>query len=142
MRNILITGGAGFIGSNFIEFFMDKYPHYTIINLDKLTYAGNLENLKAVRERANYTFIQGDICDKTLLRQIFESHKIDSVIHFAAQSHVDNSIKSPKSFIQTNILGTFTLLEVAKESWLDTGLKHKRHLGFFIISAPMKCMAH
>ena len=131
MRNILITGGAGFIGSNFIEFFMDKYPHYTIINLDKLTYAGNLENLKAVRERANYTFIQGDICDKTLLRQIFESHKIDSVIHFAAQSHVDNSIKSPKSFIQTNILGTFTLLEVAKESWLDTGLKHKTPFGIF-----------
>ena len=131
MRNILITGGAGFIGSNFIEFFMDKYPDYTIINLDMLTYAGNLENLKAVREKANYTFIQGDICDKTLLRQIFESHKIDSVIHFAAQSHVDNSIRSPQSFIQSNIVGTFALLEIAKESWLDTGLNYKTPFGIF-----------
>jgi len=131
MRNVLITGGAGFIGSNFIEFFMDKYPHYTIINLDMLTYAGNLENLKAVRERANYTFIQGDICDKQLLRHIFRTYNIDSVIHFAAQSHVDNSIRSPQSFIQSNIVGTFALLEIAKESWLDTGLKHKTPFGIF-----------
>lgn len=131
MRKILITGGAGFIGSNFIEFFMDKYPTYHIINLDMLTYAGSLENLKAVQDRENYTFIQGNICDKQLLEHIFATYGVDSVIHFAAHSHVDNSIKSPELFVQSNIVGTFTLLEVAKRYWLDSQLGYKTPFGIF-----------
>lgn len=117
MRHILITGGAGFIGSNFIEYFARKFPHYHIYNLDLLTYAGNLANLSFSSELQNYTFIHGDICNKTLLESLFDSHKIDSVIHFAAQSHVDNSIRSPQDFITTNIQGTFTLLDICLHKW-------------------------
>lgn len=119
MKNILVTGGAGFIGSNFIEYFMYKYPNYRIINLDLLTYAGNLDNLTSVSTNPNYTFIQGDICDSNLVKSIFNDYEITGVIHFAAESHVDNSIKTPDIFIKTNVNGTFTLLHSAYLSWFD-----------------------
>ncbi len=118
MRTILITGGAGFIGSNFIPYFLDKYPNYKLVNLDKLTYAGSLDNLKEVEGNQRYTFIKGDICDRKLVKEIFEKLEIQGVIHFAAESHVDNSIEAPEVFIQTNVNGTFTLLDVAKNHWM------------------------
>ena len=110
---ILVTGGAGFIGSNFILYMMEKYPSYEIVNLDKLTYAGNLENLKSVENNPNYTFIQGDICDRKTVEKAMRG--CDIVVHFAAESHVDRSIEGPAVFIQTNIIGTEILLEVAKD---------------------------
>lgn len=119
MKNILITGGAGFIGSNFVPYFLNKYPDYKVINLDLLTYAGNLDNLKEIENYPNYKFIQGDISDRALIESIFQEYKINSVIHFAAESHVDNSIKNPEIFVKTNVLGTYTLLDVAKNFWLD-----------------------
>ncbi|TAH19935.1 MAG: dTDP-glucose 4,6-dehydratase [Cytophagales bacterium] len=126
MKSILITGGAGFIGSNFVPYFIEKYPDNQIINLDLLTYAGNLENLKEIGAKANYEFVQGDICDRKLIENIFQKHDIRGVIHFAAESHVDNSISRPDSFIQTNIYGTFTLLDVARKHWIDAPFQHKR----------------
>lgn len=118
-NSILVTGGAGFIGSNFIPFFLASNPKTQIINLDKLTYAGNLENLSEVEGHDRYTFIEGDICDTELVNTIFEKHAIKAVVHFAAESHVDNSIESPDHFIKTNIEGTFVLLEAAKKYWLE-----------------------
>lgn len=117
MNNILITGGAGFIGCHVVRLFCTKYPNYNIINLDALTYAGNLENLKDVENMPNYTFIKGDICDLELMRKIFAERKITGVIHLAAESHVDRSIKDPFAFAQTNIMGTLSLLQAAKEAW-------------------------
>src|SRR6056297_1035133 len=117
MRNILITGGAGFIGCHVVKLFVKKYPEYNIINFDKLTYAGNLENLKEIESFSNYTFIKGDICDSKKVKEVFETYKIDSVIHLAAESHVDRSIENPVEFAQTNVLGTLTLLNQAKSSW-------------------------
>jgi dTDP-glucose 4,6-dehydratase len=114
--NILITGGAGFIGANFIHYILDKYPDYKIVNLDLLTYAGNLENVKAAEENKNYKFIKGDIGDYHLVTKIVKANKIDMIVHFAAESHVDNSISGPDPFITTNILGTHNLLKVAKEN--------------------------
>ncbi len=119
MKGILITGGAGFIGSNFVRGFYERYPAYHIINLDKLTYAGNLENLEGLENNERYTFIQGDICDRPLLEKIFTEYNIRGVIHFAAESHVDNSISGPEAFIQTNINGTFNLLDVARKLWME-----------------------
>ena len=116
MKNILITGGAGFIGSQFVKLMLEKYD-YNIINLDLLTYAGNLENLKDVEDKKNYTFIKGDICDKVLVNEIFEKYEIDTVVNFAAESHVDRSIENPEIFLITNILGTQNLLENAKKYW-------------------------
>lgn len=120
-KNILITGGAGFIGSNFIIYFLNKYPSYNIINLDKLTYAGNLDNLKEIHNNSQlvkrYTFVQGDIADTHLVNNLFKSHHVTDVIHFAAESHVDNSIHSPQIFFQTNIMGTLNLLETARQFW-------------------------
>jgi len=116
-RNILITGGAGFIGSHVVRLFVNKYPSWNIYNLDKLTYAGNLENIKDIEHKPNYTFIKGDICDAKLVQHIFEQYKIDGVIHLAAESHVDRSIANPMEFIQTNIVGTVTLLNAAKHYW-------------------------
>lgn len=116
---ILVTGGAGFIGANFVPYFCKKYPDYRIINLDKLTYAGNLNNLSECANMPNYTFVQGDICDETLVENLFNQHDIRGVIHFAAESHVDNSIKNPKAFIKTNIEGTFTLLNAAFKHWMS-----------------------
>ena len=114
----LVTGGAGFIGSNFVPYVTEKYPEYHVINLDKLTYAGNLDNLKECATMPNYTFVQGDICDMDLLDEIFSKYDIKGVIHFAAESHVDNSIKGPRAFINTNIVGTFNLLEAARKHWM------------------------
>ena len=114
-KNILVTGAAGFIGANFAEFFVNKHPEYNVVVLDKLTYAGNMDNLKKVMEKI--TFVQGDICDYQFVKELFEKYEIDGVIHFAAESHVDNSIKNPFIFTQTNVIGTHTLLEVAQQVW-------------------------
>lgn len=114
--NILVTGGAGFIGSNFVRYMLDKYDH-KIINLDLLTYAGNLENLKDIENHPNYTFVKGDICDRELVDDIFREHEISVVINFAAESHVDRSIDNPDIFVQTNVMGTQVLLDIAKNHW-------------------------
>lgn len=118
-RAVLVTGGAGFIGANFVPYFAAKYADYQVINLDKLTYAGNLENLSECRSMPNYTFVEGDICDRALIEKLFKEYDIRGVVHFAAESHVDNSITGPQAFIETNILGTFTLLDVARNCWLN-----------------------
>ena len=117
MHTILITGGAGFIGSHLTRLFVTKYPQYSIVNLDKLTYAGNLENLKDIEDRSNYHFIKGDITDLGLLRSLFNTHRFTAVLHCAAESHVDRSITDPLEFISTNVLGTSALLQSAKEFW-------------------------
>lgn len=119
MKTILVTGGAGFIGSNFIPYFISSHPDYKIVNLDALTYAGNLANLKEVEENPNYTFVKGDICDRALVESLFKEYTFNGVIHFAAESHVDNSISGPEAFIKTNINGTFTLLDVARKCWMN-----------------------
>ena len=117
MKTYLVTGGAGFIGSNFIIYMLNKYSDIRIINLDKLTYAGNLENLRGVENNENYTFVQGDICNKEFVNKIFAANEIDYVVNFAAESHVDRSIREPEIFAMTNIIGTVNLLNTAKESW-------------------------
>ncbi len=117
MKNILITGGAGFIGSHVVRLFVNKYTNYHIVNLDLLTYAGNLENLKDIEKAPNYTFIKGDIGDEVLVNDIFNQYNITHVLHLAAESHVDRSIKDPLIFLKTNILGTANLLQVAKKHW-------------------------
>ena len=124
-KNILLTGTAGFIGSNFVPYFLEKYPEYNLINLDLLTYAGNLENLKECEGNPRYKFIKGDICNRELVEFIFNEYDINGVIHFAAESHVDNSIKNPGVFIETNVNGTFTLLDVARAYWMDAPFKYK-----------------
>ena len=117
MKTILVTGGAGFIGSHVVRLFVKKYPDYRIINLDVLTYAGNLENLKDIDTLPNYTFVKGDITDGDLVNKLFETYPIEGVIHLAAESHVDRSITDPAAFIRTNIFGTFNLIHAAKEHW-------------------------
>jgi dTDP-glucose 4,6-dehydratase len=117
MHSILLTGGAGFIGSHLTRLFVTKYPQYKIINLDKLTYAGNLKNLKDIEIKPNYSFIKGDITDLEFLRTLFKEHRFTAVLHCAAESHVDRSITDPLSFVTTNVLGTAAILQVAKESW-------------------------
>ena len=119
MKHILITGGAGFIGANFVVYFAQKYPDYHLVNLDKLTYAGDLANLTEVEHVPNYTFVKGDICDRKLIESLFKQYDFQGVIHFAAESHVDNSIANPDAFITTNIHGTFTLLDVARHHWME-----------------------
>lgn len=118
-RSILITGGLGFIGSNFLPFFLDKYSTYNLCNLDKVTYAANPSNLDEIKGHHNYTFVKGDICDRNLVKSLFDEYQFDAVIHFAAESHVDNSISGPVEFINTNVLGTFTLLDVARLHWME-----------------------
>lgn len=121
-RNILVTGGAGFIGSHLVRLLVRKYPEYRIVNLDALTYAGNLENLKDVEGCPNYVFVKGDICDHKAVSEIFERYGIDGVIHLAAESHVDRSIEDPFVFARTNVMGTLTLLHVARTYWARTSL--------------------
>ena len=118
-HTILITGGAGFIGSHLVTLLVNKYPDYHIVNLDKLTYAGNLENLKSVEGKSNYTFVKGDIVDAEFLEKLFNQYSFDGVIHLAAESHVDRSISDPMSFITTNIVGTVNLLNAARDAWKD-----------------------
>ena len=119
IKTILVTGGAGFIGSNFIPYFLEKYPRYQIINIDKLTYAANLDNLSEVAANVRYQLVKGDICNRGLVEYLFTKYDIQGVIHFAAESHVDNSITIPDVFIKTNVEGTFTVLDVARNYWLE-----------------------
>lgn len=118
-KTVLVTGGAGFIGANFVPYFLDAFPLYRVVNLDKLTYAGNLNHLKECKNNPRYTFVQGDICDRALADELFKKYDIRGVIHFAAESHVDNSISGPLPFIKTNIEGTFTLLDAARNHWMS-----------------------
>jgi dTDP-glucose 4,6-dehydratase len=124
-KTILVTGCAGFIGSNFVPYFLDKYKNINIVNIDLLTYAGNLENLKECEENSRYKFIKGDICNRELVEFIFNEFDIRGVIHFAAESHVDNSIKNPGVFVQTNVNGTYTLVDVAKKYWMEKPFVYK-----------------
>jgi dTDP-glucose 4,6-dehydratase len=119
-KTILLTGGAGFIGSHLTRLFVKKYPEYKIVNLDKLTYAGNLENLKDIDQSPNYEFVRADISDLDTVRNLFEKHQFDAVLHCAAESHVDRSIKDPLAFAFTNVIGTVSLLQAAKEAWQDS----------------------
>lgn len=125
-NTILITGGAGFIGSNFIQYFIENHLDTHIVNLDKLTYAGNLSNLTDLKNIERYTFVEGDICDRGLVETLFEKYKFNGIIHFAAESHVDNSIEKPDEFIKTNVFGTFNLLDVAKTYWMKAPNKTKQ----------------
>lgn len=138
IRNILITGGAGFIGSHVVRLFVNKYPEYHIINLDKLTYAGNLANLKDVEDQPNYTFVKADICDFDKMLELFKQYHVDGVIHLAAESHVDRSIRDPFAFAHTNVIGTLSLLQAARLSWeyLPECYEGKR----FIIFLQMRFM--
>ena len=131
-KNILITGGAGFIGSHVVRLFVNKYPDYHIVNLDKLTYAGNLANLKDIEDKPNYTFVKADIADLEEMRRIIREHEITGIIHLAAESHVDRSIKDPFTFARTNVMGTLALLQAAKEYWEEAPQGGSRHLFYHI----------
>ena len=126
MTSILISGGAGFIGSNFIPFFLENNKNVQVVNLDKLTYAGDLENLREIESNSNYVFVRGDICDRVLVEDLFQRYDIRGVINFAAESHVDKSIKNPDAFIKTNVFGTFNLIDIAKSFWMEAPHKYKK----------------
>ena len=134
MKTYLVTGGAGFIGSNFVLYMLEKYKDIRIVNLDKLTYAGNLENLKSVENDETHIFVQGDICDKELVSSLFEKYEIDYVAHFAAESHVDRSIREPEIFEKTNVLGTVNLLNCAKNAWENEDGSWKEGVKFLHVS--------
>jgi len=125
MKNILVTGGAGFIGANFVPYFIENNSDYHLVNLDLLTYAGNLENVSEVENHPRYTFVQGDICDRNFIEELFQKFQFHDVIHFAAESHVDNSISGPEAFIKTNVLGTFNLLDSARKLWMSAPNQYK-----------------
>lgn len=127
MKTILVTGGAGFIGANFIPYFIESNEEYHLFNLDLLTYAGNLENITEVENHSRYTFIQGDICNRGFVEELFNKYQFDAVIHFAAESHVDNSISGPEAFIKTNVLGTFNLLDVARKLWMKNPNEYREN---------------
>ncbi|KAB8029838.1 dTDP-glucose 4,6-dehydratase [Fluviispira multicolorata] len=133
-RSMLVTGAAGFIGCNFVKYILNNYNDIRIVSLDKLTYAGTINNLEILQNESNHKFIQGDICDKTLLEKILREFNIDTVVHFAAESHVDRSIENPAEFIQTNIFGTFNLLETARQYWLNEKKWDKENCRFHHIS--------
>lgn len=139
-RNIIITGGAGFIGSHVVRLFVNKYPEYRIINLDKLTYAGNLANLKDIEDKPNYIFVKADICDFGTIQELLVRYQVDGIIHLAAESHVDRSIKDPFTFAQTNVMGTLALLQAAKLYW--ESLPESMRGNASIIFPPMKYMGH
>ena len=130
-RNIIITGGAGFIGNHVVRLFINKYSDYHIINVDKLTYAGNLANLKDVENKPNYTFVKADICDFDTILGIFRKYDVDGVIHLAAESHVDRSIKDPFTFAQTNVIGTLSMLQAAKTYWIEQVAEGKKQMNDF-----------
>ena len=134
MKTYLVTGGAGFIGSNFVIYMLNKYSDVKIINVDKLTYAGNLENLKSVENNPNYVFVQADICDKEAIQSLFDQYDIDYVVNFAAESHVDRSITNPEIFVQTNVLGTVNLLNIAKNAWAVGDDQYKDGVKFMQVS--------
>ena len=134
MKTYLVTGGAGFIGSNFVIYMLNKYSDVKIINVDKLTYAGNLENLKSVESNPNYVFFQADICDKEAIQSLFDQYDIDYVVNFAAESHVDRSITNPEIFVQTNVLGTVNLLNIAKNAWAVGDDQYKDGVKFMQVS--------
>src|SRR3990172_2509241 len=119
MKNILVTGGAGFIGSNFVRYLLHSEPDVRVVNLDALTYAGSQENLQDLPSPERHNFVQGDICDRALVDDLLARYQIDTIVHFAAETHVDRSILGPEQFIRTNVMGTFTLLEAARRYWLD-----------------------
>ena len=125
MKNILVTGGAGFIGANFVPYFIANNPDYHLVNLDALTYAGNLENVAEVANHERYTFVKGDIVDGEFIKNLFDQYQFHDVIHFAAESHVDNSISGPEAFIKTNVLGTFNLLDTARKLWMSAPNQYK-----------------
>jgi dTDP-glucose 4,6-dehydratase len=134
MKTYLVTGGAGFIGSNFVLYMLGKYSEIRLINVDKLTYAGNLENLKAVEGDPRHVFVQADICDQAAMERLFEEYEIDCVINFAAESHVDRSIADPEVFVRTNVLGTVTLLNTAKKAWLQEDGSFRQGCKFLQVS--------
>jgi dTDP-glucose 4,6-dehydratase len=123
---ILITGGAGFIGANFIPYFLEKNKEYQVVNLDLLTYAGDISNLSEIENNTRYTFVEGDICNRNLVEELFKQYRFKGVIHFAAESHVDNSIKNPDAFVKTNVFGTFNLLDIAKNYWMESPNNFKK----------------
>lgn len=133
-KNLLITGGAGFIGSNFIHYCQKMHPDWVMVNLDKLTYAGSLKNLDNLPHPDQHHFVQGDICDAALVSSLLEKHSIDTIVHFAAESHVDRSIAGPRAFIETNFIGTFTLLEAARHYWLQDQKRDTTNYRFHHIS--------
>ena len=134
MKNVLVTGGAGFIGSNFVRFLLNAEQDVHIINLDALTYAGSPENLEELPDSDRHSFVEGDICDRELVDGLLRQHKIETVVHFAAESHVDRSILGPKQFIETNVIGTFTLLEAVKAYWLEGQSIHRDQVRFHHVS--------
>lgn len=133
-KNMLVTGAAGFIGSNYVRMILSQHSNIRIVSYDKLTYASNLDNLKNLNNQKNHTFVEGDICDETLVYRTLKTNNIDTILHFAAESHVDNSIASPKIFLETNIIGTFTLLNQAKKFWIDEQHLDKHSCRFHHIS--------
>ena len=127
MNRLLVTGGAGFIGANFVHYWLEQYPDDRVVVLDALTYAGNLQSLEASLENPQFRFVHGDICDQTLVESLLEEEELDTIVHFAAESHVDRSITGPGAFVQTNVIGTHALLEAARSQWLDKGKDHRFH---------------
>ena len=133
MKKCLVTGGCGFIGSNYIRTVLDREEDLHVVNLDKLTYAGNVQNLNGISPD-NLTIVKGDICDVDLVNSLFEKHQFDTVVHFAAESHVDRSIEGPAEFIQTNVFGTYTMLDVTRHYWMNLNKPKKNNFLFFWIS--------